>query len=437
MHIPKVLIVGQPFNTNFGGGITLANLFGGWDTNKLAVVCTAHMFNNLNQDICDTYYLLGTEEYKWMFPFNFLQKKFTSGYVKLQVKNNEEHTAPATFMSKFRTKIINQYFYPFLEYAGLFHGISKITLSAKLCKWLDEYNPDIIYAQASSRETVNFCSLVKGYTKKPMIYHVMDDWPSTISQKGPFKNFWQKKIDSELKNLLNEATVLLSISNGMAKEYKKRYNRDFITFHNPIEINFWKSHQRKSYELATSPVILYAGRVGTGITVTLENMAAAVEKVNNELNTTVQFVLQTKEIPAWIQNYKYTVHKPMVSYSDLPKVFAEADLLYLPYDFSKESIRFIKYSMPTKAPEYMMSGTPIIVFGPAETTLVADARERKWANVITVNKTENLAEAIKSLITNPNERIALAKTAIEIAEEEYDSNKIRNRFKEIITAASL
>ena len=65
MPLPKTLIIGQPFNNDFGGGITQANLFGGWDKNKIAVVCTDHMFNNLNTDICDTYYILGKEEYKW------------------------------------------------------------------------------------------------------------------------------------------------------------------------------------------------------------------------------------------------------------------------------------------------------------------------------------------------------------------------------------
>ncbi len=436
MSLPKVLIIGQPFNHNSGGGITQANLFGGWQKDKIAVVCTGHMFNNLNTQICDTYYVLGNEEYKWTFPFNFLQKNISSGKVIAKAEG-EKPVYSASAKAKLRTKIINNYFYPFLEYAGLFHCISKIILSDKLRKWLDEYNPDFIYAQASSRESVNFCTLVKAYTKKPMVYHVMDDWPSVISKKGPFKNYWHNKIDSELKTLLHQSSVLLSISHDMAAEYKSRYNKNFITFHNPIEIDFWKSHQRKNYSLAVPPVILYAGRVGTGIEVTLETMAAAVDKVNDDLKTTIQFVLQTKDIPEWINKYKCVIHKPMVAYKELPKVFAEADLLYLPYDFSSESIRFIKYSMPTKAPEYMMSGTPVIIFGPAETALVKDALRGKWACVVTENNIDALATNIKKLITDKNERTAVAATAIKIAEENYDSVKIRNQFKEIITSVSL
>jgi len=432
MPLPKTLIIGQPFNNNFGGGITQANLFGGWSKDRLAVVCTDHIFNNINAEACDTYYILGSEEYKWMFPFNLLQRKVASGERK--VKTETSKGAPVAAKASFRTKLIDNYFYPFLEYIGLFHSLSRIELSDKLCKWIDEYNPDCIYAQASSREGVLFCKAIQEYAKKPMIYHVMDDWPSTISQKGPFKNYWHKRIDRELRAMMDRATVLLSISHAMAREYKKRYGKDFITFHNPIEIDFWKSHQRNNYELGANPTILYAGRIGTGIQTSLESLAQAVDKVNDELKTSVQFVLQTKDQPTWIEKYKCVKHKAMVAYKELPKVFAEADFLYLPYDFSAESIRFIKYSMPTKAPEYMISGTPVIVFGPGETALVEDAVQNKWAMTVTENNVDRLAEAVASLVKDINLRKQIAATAISIAGTNYDSEKVRNRFREVIAS---
>jgi len=432
MSLPRTLIIGQPFNNDFGGGITQANLFAGWDKDKIAVVCTDHMFNNLNTQICDTYYLLGGEEYKWAFPFSILQRKVMSGPVKL--KENPENKGQPAEKAKLRTRLIDKYFYPFLEYIGLFHRMSKITLSGKLCKWLDDYRPDVIYAQATSREGVLFCISVQEYLKKPMIYHVMDDWPSTISQKGLFKRFWHKKIDKELRVLLGRSTILLSISHDMAEEYKTRYGRDFTTFHNPIEIDFWKSHQRKNYELGTSPAILYAGRIGPGIDTSLETIAQAIEQVNRQSNKSVQFVLQTRDKPLWVDKYKCVKHKALVAYSELPRVFAEADFLYLPYDFSAESIRFIKFSMPTKAPEYMVSGTPIIMFGPGETALMKDGKRNNWAKVVTENNVEALAEAINSLVSDDGLRKQIAENAIRIAEANYNSVKIRNKFKEVISS---
>ena len=432
--LPKVLILGQPFNNNFGGGITQANLFGTWEKDKIAVVCTSHMLDNLNLSVCDTYYQLGKDENKWYFPFSLIQRKVVSGEVKFTENNN-----PATSVisrEKLRTRVINDYFYPFLEYIGVFHGISKITTSPKLCKWVDDYKPDVIYAQASTRETILFCLQMQAYIKKPMIFHMMDDWPSTISQKGPFKKFWHKKIDGEFRKLLNSATTLLSISDGMAQEYKRRYGKDFITFHNPIDLSFWKSHQRTSYELSDTPTILYAGRIGTGIQTSLEFMAQAVEKVNAELKTSIQFVLQTADKPSWMANYKCVQHKALVPYNDLPEAFAKANFLFLPYDFSEESIRFIKYSMPTKAPEYMVSGTPIIMFAPAETALVKHAVSGGWAKVVTENDIEKLCSAVKELVLSETERKQIAQTAIKIAEEKFSADTVRNQFRNVIESVA-
>lgn len=124
----------------------------------------------------------------------------------------------------------------------------------------------------------------------------------------------------------------------------------------------------------------------------------------------------------------------MVAYNELPKVFAEADFLYLPYDFSAESIRFIKYSMPTKAPEYMISGTPVIVFGPGETALVEDAVQNKWAMTVTQNNVDRLAEAVAALVKDIGLRKQIADKAIGIAETNYNSEKVRNRFREVIAS---
>src|SRR5690554_6135498 len=97
MRLPKILIFGQPFNQNTGGGITLSNLFRGWDKDKIAVVGTGHMLKNLDANICNTYYQLGYKDNTWIFPFNKFQKKFRSGIIetdKQKLKENNSSHKP-------------------------------------------------------------------------------------------------------------------------------------------------------------------------------------------------------------------------------------------------------------------------------------------------------------------------------------------------------
>lgn len=434
MDLPKVLIINQPFNNDTGGGITLTNLFAGWDKDKLAVVCSGYILaDNIDTQVCDTYYQLGYKERKWIFPFRFFKRKYQSGLIEFDQKRIQDLTIPK---SKVRVKMIMDYIYPFLEYIGLSHCISKTGLSPDLRDWLDSYNPDVVYAQASGREDTLFCLTLNSYLKKPLVFHMMDDWPSLVGRKGLLKSYWPKKIDREFRKLLNQADVLMSISDYMAEEYKRRYNKDFITFHNPINIQFWQSHQRTDYEMNESPKILYAGRIGLGIDTSLQLIADAIKRVNEDLQISIKFVLQSQEKPSWTKDYKNVTHKSFVNYNDLPKVFSKADVLILPYDFSQQSINFIKYSMPTKASEYMASGTPIIIFAPADTALVNYAKSNGWANVITENNTDRLSAAIKYLVLNKNVRQQLAQKAIDIAESNHNSTKVKNHFRSLICSVT-
>ncbi len=432
MSLPKVLIIGQSFNNDTGGGITLTNLFAGWDRDKLAVACSGYLLlNNIDTSICNTYYQLGHKENKWLFPFNYLKRKYYSGLLKFDDKKIQDFTIAK---SKIRVKLIMNYFYPFLEYVGLSHLISKIELSNEFCTWIDKYQPDVIYAQTSGRADTLFCIALQSYLKKPLIFHMMDDWPATISSKGPFKGYWQRKIDHELKILLDKASVLMSISDYMAQGYKSRYGKEFITFNNTINIKFWKKHQKTDYEINNSPTILYAGRIGLGIQSSLEKIAKVIQSINEKLNMSIKFILQTAKKPLWSKRYSCVVHNNFVCYNDLPQLFSEADLLLLPYDFSKKSKKFIQYSMPTKAPEYMMSGTPILLFAPQETAVVKYAEKYEWAKIVAENNAEELSVAIIDLIQNKNIRTQIAQNAKQIAEENHNSMNVSKEFKSRITS---
>lgn len=433
MNFPRVLIISQPFNNDTGGGITLSNLFAGYEKDKLAVICSAYMLqSNIDTSICDTYYQLGTEEQTWMFPFNLVKRKYTSGVIKFKASQRIQNLSIEK--SKFRVKMILEYFMPFLHYSGLIHVSKKLKLSDRLKTFLDDFNPDVIYVQAEDRERIAFCLELYDYVQKPMVFHMMDDWPEVISEKGFMKKFWTRKIDTELRELLNKSSEWMSICDEMSVEYKQRYGIDFIPFHNPVDLNFWKPYQKNSYELTDSPSVLYAGRIGLGIDSSLELIARAIEQVNKELNIKARFVLQTEAKPEWAKKYNCVQHQAFVPYSELPKVFSGADFLILPYDFSSESIKYIKFSMPTKASEFMISGTPVVIFAPAETAVVKYAQHYNWAKVITENNQKAISEVFKKLMLDKNERESIARNAINVAEQNHSSALITKKFREVIVS---
>ncbi len=92
--------------------------------------------------------------------------------------------------------------------------------------------------------------------------------------------------------------------------------------------------------------------------------------------------------------------------------------------------------MPTKVPSYLVSGTPILVYGPGGVAQVDYARAAGWGHVIDRPDRAALVAAIKRLASDLALRQSLSATARRIAAERHDSTIIRAGFQAALAAAS-
>ncbi|MHC1733004.1 MAG: hypothetical protein AB9888_13380 [Bacteroidales bacterium] len=438
MSFPRVLIFGQPFNKKHGGGITLTNLFNYWDKDKIAVAATGHVLQNVTTDVCEIYYQLGIDEYKWRFPFNLIQKKYPSG---LRSFTRGNYSINTNLKSGIRRKIVNQVFYPTLEWIGVFHNSVKVGFSDGFVKWLDEFKPEVIYFQVSTYDAIVFAHKLLDYLKKPAIVHIMDDWPSTISQKGPFKGYWKKKIDNEFKRLLDRTDAFLSISDAMSYEFKKRYNKDFIAFHNPIDIPFWSLQVRDNYGFGADHIkVLFSGRIGIGIEESLVDLAQVVDDLSNfgiRIKLYIQSPSSNSKLSVKVSGFKSVVFNPVADYSELPGIFSSADILAITNDFDTRSINYLKYSMPTKASEYMISGTPVLVYSHSETAVTKFFSYHRCGYCITERNLDLLRDGLRLLIEDEKLRREIGTNSVRIAKEMFDANIVRTNFQNIIRKTSM
>ncbi|HKK41827.1 MAG TPA: glycosyltransferase [Bacteroidales bacterium] len=430
---PRILIFGPPFNNFTGGGITLSNLFKGWDKESIAVASTGHVLQNLTTDVCDTYYLLGKNEQRWMFPFNFLQRPFPSGLMTFE----KNETLPEYhFRPSIRRFIVNKLFYPFLKWIGLIHIMSKIRFSEEFRQWLTGFNPEILYMQVTSKEDINFAVKLCDFLRIPSVIHNMDDWPSTISNKGLFKTYWKNRIDREFKELLARVDLHLSISHAMSDEYLRRYNINFTAFHNPIETKVWKKYTKTTYNFDDEVVkVLYSGRIGVGITESLVEVATVIEEINKTWGNIKLFIQSPSgdfEVRNRLQKYDCIVLNSPVEYSELPAIFSTADIMLIANDFEDQGIDYLRYSMPTKVSEYMISGTPILVYASPETAVSKFFMEHNCGSCVTEQDPGQINEALKKLVDDREYREKLGQNAVNLALNLFDSNKVRHDFQTLI-----
>jgi glycosyltransferase involved in cell wall biosynthesis len=126
-----------------------------------------------------------------------------------------------------------------------------------------------------------------------------------------------------------------------------------------------------------------------------------------------------------------------VAYKEMPKLLASYDLLFLPLDFDKDGIRFAKLSMPTKTSEYMISGTPILIYSPKETAVAKFFSQNNCGYCVTHQSKEEIKKAIGFLTSDEEYRQKISRNAVKLAVERFDSVKVRERFRDILMKASI
>ena len=101
----------------------------------------------------------------------------------------------------------------------------------------------------------------------------------------------------------------------------------------------------------------------------------------------------------------------------------EADILYLPLAFEtpwKDEVRTV---YPTKAVEYLVSGTPILLHAPSESYTVHEARDLGWGLVVDRQDPMALQDAVRRLATDRTLSESLV-TAARKAAEGRDARRI-------------
>jgi len=432
MYYRKVLLLGQTFNDFSGGGITLSSLFKEWPTENLAVVSYPFMLHRASTDLCHNYYQLGIEELRWRFPFSLFKQKYPSGKIELK---SQKTVSSLKESRNIRNSLSANILTPIIKWTGLVHCISSIHLSQKLKDWISHFSPDLIYMQISNRESIIFADELINYLQVPSVIHMMDDWPSTISVRGILSQYWRRKIDIEFRSLLAETDLHLSISEAMSEEYLKRYARSFRAFHNPVEPECFKSAPAREAPANKKFKVLYIGRIGKANKKTLDKFGRVISKHESKF-AKVEFDVYTKDINTQYarklaKNSKVNM-KAAVSHDEVPGLLKSADLLLLPLDFSGSAIKFSRLSMPTKASEYMMSGTPMLVLAPAETAISRFCEKNECGHCVLSSDTKDLSKAIDILLKDKQYRQKLCANAIILAEKLFDANVVRGEFRTLL-----
>jgi hypothetical protein len=110
--------------------------------------------------------------------------------------------------------------------------------------------------------------------------------------------------------------------------------------------------------------------------------------------------------------------------------------LVLPINYDAETVDFIRYSMPTKVPAYMASGTPILVYGPRGVAQVDYAAREGWGLVVSDRDCAGLDLGFRRILSDGPLRESVRVRAQTLAAANHDSARVRGRFQDALKAAA-
>jgi len=418
---PKILIIGETFRKNGGGGITLINLFKQFPKENVAIITNDIV--NSDPDLCDNYYQIGYDEKQFIWPLNQFQTKFKSGpYIfdrKKKAESNSSGTNESSIIKSTFKKITKKF-----ELDNVL--ISRPKLSKTLINWISDFKPDTIYCQPTSLFNMQLTYSIHVKLGYEYSIHFMDN--NIVSLNKRIINLGLRK---EFQKILSNAKSLIAISPAMANGFEKKFNRPFLSFHNPIETEKWKPFVKLNYDYTEVFRVLFTGRLDFPVENSVRSFCSIISRLNQEKETfklDIYSLDQDTPLSKEVQQFKgVTLFKP-VAYEQIPMLLSKYDALLLPLDFSPKSLEYAKYSISTKTSEYMVSGTPIVVFAPQETALSRYAREKKWGYIIDNDDFGFVVNKLTDLANDINIRMNIGQLAVKVALENHDANVIRKEF---------
>lgn len=426
---PRILVVtGNNFNLVTGGGITLTNLFRGWPADRIANVHDDA--TPVDRTVCRNFYRLTEKEIHWTWPFSLVRSwygRFKPPSAGMDSSSGAEALSASASSIDIARRVIGD------------SVPKRACLTGSLTAWVEEFRPTLLYGFLGSLEQIDLTRLLAKRWAIPLVVHMMDDWPAVLHTRGLLGPFVGPILRRELEATFSEATARLAICDEMCDEYRRRYGYSFVPFQNALDAERWLPCARTDWKAGTPFVVRYVGSIlPDGQRESLRDLARAIARLS----------MEGTDIRLWIHSppheaaYLRDVSSGAVRIQGPPDpdsvaaLLASSDLLVLPYNFDARSARYIRLSLPTKAPAYMISGTPILVYAPGDVATARYATREGWGYVVDAQGEGLLIAALRTLMQNESLREQLGRRAQQVALARHDASVVRSAFWATLFEAS-
>ena len=218
---------------------------------------------------------------------------------------------------------------------------------------------DLVYAFFYSIDLANFASWIASKKKSKLIVHIADHSSSFIN-------------NLKFKSILNQSTKHCCIGNNMKDLYQEIFEKPFHVFHNLADDSFLPLSDKINHTFSESnPLkILFIGSLFEMLHKgAINNICRAIDELNNE-GYPIRFNLYGQIIPSSFLTKELTSshvhHHGTIPPEERFNIMTQNHCFIVPSSFKSLIKEEYRFSIPTKLPELLLSGRPVIIYGPKE-----------------------------------------------------------------------
>ena len=286
----------------------------------------------------------------------------------------------------------------------------------KLKIWLKNTGADVVFFVGGSAGGFHsIARYVAKYLNVPLATYFTDDYLIYPIDNDIIERFQTWRMKRFYKRTVDASSLLFCIGEKMSAEYTAYFGRQF----NPI-MNMTPVVPYVKKFISQRPVIAYFGGLHLG----RWQMIARLSDVVKEFATVQVYSFSdiTPEIDAAFKS-SGVVYKGGLHGEALKTTMHDSDvLLHVESDDAYYRSR-TRLSVSTKIPEYLMTGRPVIGFGPTEVASMCLLSDNNIGLVIPCDAADVCIETrVRNLIEDQDAYDALSLRAYEYAVEHFDKD---------------
>lgn len=237
---------------------------------------------------------------------------------------------------------------------------------------------------------------------------------------------WQKFIAKIFEpKILAAAEKVLVMSETLQELYWQRYKIKSSLVPQPVDLELY--FPRKAISLETKKrEIVYTGVVYSPQLDGIHNMVKAVNSFGSELKFSI-YTPQDNSIFHLPGVEEKNIQIKYVPHSNIAEVQKLASILFLPLSFECNYRNLVATAAPSKLPEYLASGVPILVNAPSYAYVTYFVKKHRCGLVVEENKPNKLIEAIRLLLNDKKIGGYFVDNALRVVRD-HDEKKVAKSF---------